>query len=116
MRFSSQTIRGHLPSILLAVLEHEPLYGYRIAQAVEEKSAGLLHLGQGTIYPALYALEAKGLVKAEWRESDSGPKRRYYALTERGHKALARDRASFARFAEALDTLLANGGGRKATT
>jgi PadR family transcriptional regulator len=112
MRFPSQTLRGHLPSILLAVLEREPLYGYRIAEAVERHSKGLLHLGQGTIYPALYALEAKGLVRAEWRTSESGPKRRYYSLTKRGLEALARDRASFAQFAGALEALF----GGKATS
>lgn len=106
MRFESQLLRGHLPTILLAVLERGPLYGYRIAEAVESGSKGLLQIGEGTIYPALYALEAKGLVRARWQASSAGPPRRYYELTARGSKVLARERETWERFSGALESIL----------
>jgi PadR family transcriptional regulator PadR len=65
------------------------MYGYELSAAVERRSGGVLTLGRGTLYPLLYNLEAKGLVEAEWQESENGRKRRYYSITGKGKGDLA---------------------------
>jgi PadR family transcriptional regulator PadR len=64
---------------------------------------------EGTIYPLLSRLRREGLVSTEWRESSSGPPRRYYALTPEGHAALANFRREWATFRDAVDTILREG-------
>ena len=69
---------------LLAVLRDAPLHGYAIAREINRRSGKALQFKQGTLYPALHALEADGALEASWRESDRGPRRRYYKITKAG--------------------------------
>jgi PadR family transcriptional regulator PadR len=68
------------------------MYGYELVEALAERTDGVLAMGQSTLYPLLYNLEAKKLIRAEWRASASGRQRKYYALTPRGEARLAADR------------------------
>jgi PadR family transcriptional regulator PadR len=87
MKFERELIKGVAPVVVLEVLSRGRMYGYELSEAVEQRSAGILTLGRGTLYPLLYNLEAKGLVKGEWEENESARKRRYYTITGEG-KAL----------------------------
>jgi PadR family transcriptional regulator, regulatory protein PadR len=102
----SELLRGTLASLVLAVVEPGARYGYEIAKQIRERTDGLLHLKEGSLYPALHAMERDGLLTAEWRAQEGGPNRKYYVLTRAGKKALQADRARWERFRKAVDTVL----------
>jgi PadR family transcriptional regulator PadR len=74
---------------VLRVLSDGELYGYEIAQRIRERSGGAFAPGEGSLYPALHSLEAEGALQATWRDSDKGPRRRYYKITPLGLALLA---------------------------
>lgn len=95
MRFERELLKGVAPVVVLEILSRGAMYGYELSEAVERRSNGILTLGRGTLYPLLYNLEAKGLIKGKWQDSDSGRKRRYYAITGTGKEQLARRKAEW---------------------
>ena len=92
MKFESQLLKGIAPVVVLEILSRGPMYGYELSQAIEQRSGDILTLGKGTLYPLLYNLEAKKLVKGRWESTDSGRKRRYYSITSRGKTELAKQK------------------------
>jgi PadR family transcriptional regulator PadR len=97
-------MRGAGPVAVLKLLERGEMYGYEIVEALERRTDGVLAMGQSTLYPMLYNLEAKGLVAARWDESGSRP-RKYYRLTESGRTRLATDAATWHRLTTAMGAL-----------
>jgi len=94
-------LRGHLETMVLAVLERGQAHGYEVLQRFEEAGCGALKLKEGTLYPALYRLEESGLIKGAWEsggENRRGPRRRNYRLTAKGKRELARRRDSWRNF------------------
>lgn len=112
MRFESQLLKGVAPVAVLQILSRGPMYGYELSQAVEQRSGDILTLGKGTLYPLLYNLEAKKLVKGKWETTESGRKRRYYSITGKGEEDLARQKAQLQELTKGLDIIL--GGALKA--
>ena len=106
MKFESQLLKGVAPVVVLEILSRGPMYGYELSQAIEQRSAEILTLGKGTLYPLLYNLEAKKLVKAKWQTSDSGRKRRYYSITGKGKDELARQKAQLKELTAGLNYVL----------
>jgi DNA-binding PadR family transcriptional regulator len=96
-----ERLKGHLDLLLLAVLEDEPAHGYAVITRLRERSDGGFDLPEGTIYPALHRLERAGLLTSDWM-AHAGRRRRAYTLTAAGHRALAAERASWARFARGV--------------
>lgn len=88
-RLRKQTLDGNVETLVLAVLEAGPSYGYKIVRELNERSEGILQLGEGTIYPVLYRLEEKKLISARWHLAENGRERKYYRLIAKGRKALA---------------------------
>ncbi|MDA0835533.1 MAG: helix-turn-helix transcriptional regulator [Planctomycetota bacterium] len=105
MRVERELMRGAGPVAVLKLLESGEKYGYELVEALDHQSAGVLAMGQSTLYPMLYNLEAQGLVKATWRDSDAGRGRKYYALTGKGKKRLAADVAQWKSVVTALASL-----------
>ena len=93
MKFESQLLKGIAPVVVLETLSRGPMYGYELSQAIEQRSRDILTLGKGTLYPLLYNLEAKKLVKGKWEQTDSSRKRRYYSITSKGKAELAKQKA-----------------------
>jgi len=87
-----QTLDGNVETMLLAVLEKGPSYGYAIVKELNKRAADILRLGEGTVYPVLHRLEEKRLVSARWRNAENGRQRKYYRLTNKGRRALAGNR------------------------
>jgi PadR family transcriptional regulator, regulatory protein PadR len=100
----SQLRRGIVEYCVLALLRDGERYGFELVRELSE-SAGLV-TSEGTIYPLLTRLRKDQLVTTTWRESESGPPRRYYRLTESGHTALATFVKDWARFRDSVDTIL----------
>ena len=105
MRVERELMRGAGPVAVLKLLSQGEMYGYELTQALAERSEGVLDMGQSTLYPLLYNLQAKGLIKARWEKSEGGRKRKYYRLTDRGAKRLAEDTNQWQAVARAMAAL-----------
>lgn len=105
MRIERELMRGAGPVAVLKLLASGERYGYELAQALTERSEGVLEMGQSTLYPMLYNLEAKGLIRSRWETSDSGRRRKYYRLTDKGRRRLADDAAQWQAIARAMAAL-----------
>ena len=105
-----EMLKGHLDMIVLAALAAGPAHGYAIIEEIRRKSDDAFDLPEGTVYPALHRLEQAGLLSSRWVTADSGRRRRVYALTRRGRRALAEHRAVWQRFSDAVGGLLAGTG------
>lgn len=99
----SQMLKGVLQGSVLAILSQRETYGYEIVQALEKYGFGAI--SEGTVYPLLLRLEKGGLIRARFRASDLGPRRKYYTLTPAGQEELARFRTSFRAMAAAVARL-----------
>lgn len=104
-RAASQLRKGVLEYCVLALMRDGARYGVELLRELEE--TGTLATSQGTVYPLLSRLRRDELVVTTWRESTSGPPRRYYELTEAGHAALAEFTGTWPDFRDAVDHLLA---------
>ena len=82
-------VQGTLAMLILKALALEPMHGHGISLRLGQISRGVFHVNPGSLFPALRRLERDGLVRGEWRSSDNNRRARYYALTRRGHTALA---------------------------
>ena len=102
VRVERELMRGAGPVAVLKLLESGSKYGYELVETLAKSSDGVLDMGQSTLYPLLYNLEAQGLVRAEWREAGSPRPRKYYALTPKGKKRLAHDVAQWRAVARAM--------------
>jgi len=106
MRFESQLLKGIAPVVVLEILSRGQMYGYELSQAIEQRSGEVLTLGKGTLYPLLYNLEAKKLVKGKWETTESGRKRRYYSITGKGKAQLAEQKEQLRELTAGLDIVL----------
>ncbi|MEZ6243144.1 MAG: helix-turn-helix transcriptional regulator [Phycisphaerales bacterium] len=105
MKLERELMRGAGPTAVLQLLANREMYGYELVEALSKRTDGVLAMGQSTLYPMLYNLEAKGLIEADWRTSDSGRDRKYYRLTGSGRKKLAADRKAWNALAGAMTAL-----------
>jgi PadR family transcriptional regulator, regulatory protein PadR len=101
-----EMLKGHLDLIVLAALAAGPAHGYAVIEQIRRKSGRAFDLPEGTIYPALHRLEQAGLLASRWTRAESGRRRRVYALTRRGERALAERRAVWRQFSDAIGGLL----------
>lgn len=100
-----ELLKGHLDTLLLAVLEAGPQHGYAMIDALRTGSDGALDLPTGTVYPALHRLERAGLIASDW-ETVGGRRRRAYRLTPSGRAALGEQRAVWNQFSTAVTAVL----------
>lgn len=105
MKIESELLRGAGPLAVLKLLERTEMYGYQLVEALSKRTDGVLALGQSTLYPLLYNLEAKGFIEADWRAADSGRDRKYYRLTPAGRKRLSADTKQWLALAGAMHAL-----------
>ena len=88
MGIGRELMRGAGPVAVMGLLEQREMYGYELVDALSKETDGVLAMGQSTLYPLLYNLERKGLIRGVWRNASSGRRRRYYRLTAKGKKRL----------------------------
>jgi len=105
-----EVIKGTLEMLVLEVLQHEPMHGWGITELIERRSDGLLSVNQGSLYPALYRLVARGWVSSEWQTTENNRKARYYSLTRAGRRQLAAERAQWEKLSRGVTLIL--GGAR----
>ena len=95
--------RGSTEMLILALVEDRPRHGYEIAKLIEQRSDGVLQFHVASLYPLLYRLEKRGLIKGRWVEKAGQRRRRFYKLTAAGQKILAEQRKTWKDFFAALD-------------
>ncbi|HEX8325376.1 MAG TPA: helix-turn-helix transcriptional regulator [Tepidisphaeraceae bacterium] len=110
MKIERELMRGVGPVAVMRLLETGEKYGYELVQALDRQSGGVLAMGQSTLYPLLYNLEAKGHVASRIETADSGRDRKYYRLTAAGKKRLEHDRAQWRALSGAMGKLGFAGG------
>ena len=102
----SDLLQGTLDLLILKTLALEPMHGWGISQRIQQMSDGVLNINQGSLYPALYRLEQKGWIVAEWDSSENNRKAKYYELTKAGRKQLTEETANWERLASAITQVL----------
>ena len=105
-REKTSLLQGTLDLIVLQLLRAEPTNGYELAQRIQAISRDVLNVNAGSLYPSLYRLEARDLIRAEWEESKTGRRVKVYSLTAAGRKQLAEQRDEWTRFSGALSAIL----------
>ncbi len=95
--------RGSTEMLILALVEDRPRHGYEIAKLIEERSDGVLQFHVASLYPLLYRMEKRGLIKGTWIEKAGQRRRRYYKVTAQGKKVLTEQRQTWSDFFAALD-------------
>ncbi len=106
MKSDTQLLKGTVRLLILRLLDDEPRYGYQMIQHLKERSEGYFQLGEGALYPLLHEMENEGFLRAEWRDQESRPKRRYYHLTTKGRRELAHRLENWQGFTRAVDLVL----------
>lgn len=99
-------VYGTLDMLILKAVQHGPRHGLAIADRIQQMSNDILRVEQGSLYPALYRLEAQGWIKAEWGVSDNNRKARYYKLTAAGRKQLSAEQEHWGRITKGIDLVL----------
>ncbi len=102
-------IQGMLDLLILRTLQVEARHGWAIAQRISEISNEELHVQQGSLYPALHRLEARGWIRSAWGSSDKRRRAKFYALTRTGRTRLEREQADWERLSGAIALVLRKG-------
>jgi len=106
MANAPELLHGTLEMLILKTLAGGRRHGYAIARAIEDATEGIVEIEDGSLYPALYRLEKKAWVEAEWGTSELGRRAKFYRITPRGRKQLAAQTAEWARFSAAISRVL----------
>jgi len=98
----SDLVQGTLDLLILKILALEPLNGYSVSQRLKQVSGDILHVSDGSLYPALHKLEQEGWVAAEWKASEKNRRAKYYSLTRLGRKQLEKEASNWQRLSVAI--------------
>jgi len=102
---SKELVAASSVPMVLAILSSGPNYGYAIIQKIREISGGKIEWTEGMLYPVLHWMEKEGMIESEWREGDTGRKRKYYKLRKEGRKALQEEKQQWMTVHETLEKL-----------
>lgn len=98
--------QGTLDLLILKVIALGPVHGYAIAQRLQHVSRDVVQVPQGSLYPALHRLENRGLLAADWKQTETGREAKFYDLTRKGRAQLDTEAASWHRLTEAVGLIL----------
>jgi PadR family transcriptional regulator len=98
--------QGTLDLLILKVVALGPVHGYAIGQRLQQVSRDVVQVPQGSLYPALHRLENRGLLEANWKETETGREAKFYKLTKKGRAQLETEAASWERLAQAVGLIL----------
>ena len=98
--------QGTLDILILKILALEPLHGWAVSERLQAISRDALHIGQGSLYPALHRLERRGLIGARWETTENNRRAKYYELTPAGRKQLAEETKAWRKLTAVVDRVL----------
>ena len=101
-----ELLRGTLDLLVLKVVALGPSHGYAIAQRLQQISKDVFQVHQGSLYPALYRLEDRGWLQAEWKESETGREAKFYSLTKKGRRQMEAEVVHWERLCDAVALVL----------
>ena len=101
-----ELLQGTLDMLILKVLHCGPMHGFGVSRRIHEISHDLLRVEQGSLYPALYRMERRGWLEAEWGESELGRRAKLYRLTREGRAQLTAETAAWRQFAAVVSKIL----------
>ena len=101
-----ELMKGSINSLLLCLINQQPMYGYQIIKELERRSQGYFKFKEGTLYPALHRLEKAGLIVGKWQILPNGRQRRYYYITDKGHRLRAVKLSQWQDFLMAMDLII----------
>ena len=102
--------QGTLDLLILTTLHAGPLHGWAISRRIQQQSGDVLRVGQGSLYPALYRLEDRGLIRAAWGISDEGRRAKFYQLSAAGRRAVTRETTAWRAWSGAVNLVLQGAG------
>ena len=105
-RAGTKLLHGTLDTLILKTLSYGARHGYAVARWIEQQTGDAIQVEEGSLYPALYRLEKKGLLKSEWGVSELERRAKFYDLTERGRAKLDAETDEWLRFSAAVTTVL----------
>ncbi len=103
---SVEILQGTLDLLILKTLALEPMHGWGVAQRIQQVSREALQVQQGSLYPALYRLERKGWISAEWGASENNRRAKFYSLTKAGRQQLEKEMADWKRLSSGVALIL----------
>lgn len=103
---ANELLHGTLETLVLKAIAGGPRHGYAIARWLEDRTGDVLQVEDGSLYPAFYRMEQRGLLQASWGTSELGRKAKFYRITPAGRKRLAASTAEWARFSAAISKVL----------
>jgi len=103
---SNDLLQGTLDLLILKTLALEPMHGYGISLRIQQISEEVLHVQQGSLYPALYRLEQRGWIVSDWGASENNRRAKFYRLTKEGRKQLETETSSWERLSAAVNRIL----------
>jgi PadR family transcriptional regulator PadR len=106
MNYERELLKGSTDSLLLCLINCQPMYGYQIIKELGKRSNGYFQFREGTLYPALHRLERAGFIQGKWQRLSTGQERRYYYITPKGQKALAERLAVWQDFSTAVALIM----------
>jgi transcriptional regulator len=99
-------LQGTLDMLILKALQRGPMHGFGISVLIRQMSKEALEIGQGSMYPALYRLEARGWIKAKWGESENNRKAKFYMLTDAGRRQFREEQLNWEHLSAAINAVL----------
>lgn len=102
----SELLQGTLDMLILKIVALGPVHGYGISQRIRQISRDVLQVQQGSLYPALHRLERRGWLEASWGESENGRQAKFYKLSAKGRRQLAKEESNWLRLAEAVTVIM----------
>ena len=102
----AELLQGTLDMLILKIAALRPIHGYAIVQRIQQISNDALQIRQGSLYPALYRLERRGWLAAEWKTTEGGREAKYYSVTRAGRQQLAAETAGWSRLCAAISLVL----------
>lgn len=106
MKFDKELLKGNIATLILSMLKRKPMYGYELIREASLRTDNLFTLKEGTLYPALHALERKGYITSKWQTGDSGKQRKYYMLTRKGRAFVAEKQQEWFHFSKAVNAII----------
>jgi PadR family transcriptional regulator PadR len=103
-------LQGTLDMLILKALQLEPLHGYAVAKRIQQLSADVLRVEEGSLYPALHRMEQRGWIAAEWGASENNRKAKFYSLTRKGRQQLESETADWTELSAAIARVMESGG------
>lgn len=106
MKIDKELVKGSTVILILTMLRKRSMYGYEMIRELDEQSAGIFTLKEGTLYPILHTLEELGMVQSFWQSGQGDRKRKYYSITNSGNAHLSQKTEEWKVFRSAVDKVI----------